>query len=66
MNVFKKHRLLAGKTITQVASDIGANTTSVSAWEKGERCPHPSRLKALANSYNCSVEELICAYESED
>ena len=52
-------------TQRQVAQAIDVRESTVSAWERGNTIPHlpPSKVKRLMEIYQCSLEELIQAFE---
>ncbi|RAM49461.1 MAG: XRE family transcriptional regulator [Hapalosiphonaceae cyanobacterium JJU2] len=57
-------RKRAGLTQRQVAQALDIQTQTVGSWEKGG-IPHlpPSKIKKLCEVFNCTLDELIEAYE---
>jgi transcriptional regulator with XRE-family HTH domain len=51
-------------TQRKVAQELDIRTQTVSAWEKGG-VPHlpPSKMKKLCDIYECTLDELIEAFE---
>lgn len=56
---FKSARLAAGKTVLEVAKEMGVSDAAVYMWETGQTMPNPKRLLKLAAYYGCTVDELI-------
>jgi transcriptional regulator with XRE-family HTH domain len=52
-------RLLAGKTLLEVAGDVGVSEATVSRWETGDREPRIEQLRALGKVYGLSVSALL-------
>ena len=59
MNSFKKARLVAGFTQTELAKKVGVSCVSVCQWESGKRLPRVGRLKTIAEALGTSVEKLL-------
>lgn len=55
----RAERARNGKTIYEVAQEIGVHPNAVSRWENGESEPTASNLIALCNIYNCTPEYLL-------
>lgn len=66
MNEYKKLRLTAGLTVSEVAKDIDVDESTIYSWEKGVSNPRVSRLKTLADKYGCSMAEIVQAYEAQN
>ncbi len=60
-------RKRAGLTQRQVAQALDIQTQTVGSWEKGG-IPHlpPSKVKKLCEVFNCTLDELIEAYERQE
>ena len=58
-------RKRAGLTQRQVAQALDIRSQTVGSWEKGV-IPHlpPSKLKKMMEVYNCTLDELIEAFET--
>ena len=58
-------RKRAGLTQRQVAQRLDIRSQTVGTWEKGG-VPHlpPSKMKKLCEAYNCTLDDLIEAFES--
>lgn len=65
MLLLKRHRIATGKTITQVASQLGVTPISVSRWENGLRAPRPGHLKKLARLLGMSPFDLSLIIEPD-
>lgn len=63
MNPFRKARMIAGITQTELAEKIGVSAVAVNKWENGHTFPSVKRLRAVANALNITVEELISEKE---
>ena len=59
MNKLKEYRLAAGLTQQFVALSLGVKAPSVNNWESGKSKPKTERLKALAELYGVSVDDLL-------
>jgi transcriptional regulator with XRE-family HTH domain len=51
-------RKKAGKKQEQVAEALNVDRTTISAWERGERTPHPQQRPAYADSLRITLTEL--------
>ncbi|RAM49462.1 MAG: XRE family transcriptional regulator [Hapalosiphonaceae cyanobacterium JJU2] len=60
-------RKRAGLSQRQVAQELDIRSQTVADWEKGRvpRLP-PSKLKRLCEIYNCTLDDLIDAFENPD
>lgn len=60
-------RKQAGLTQRQVAQALDIQTQTVGSWEKGG-VPHlpPSKIKKLCEVLNCSLDDLIEAFEESN
>ena len=54
----KLRKLRGDKTLQEVATAIGVNTTVISRYESGKRTPVPGTLKKLAHFYQTAYSEL--------
>ena len=59
MNNFKRARLIAGMTQSELAEKIGVTVVSVHQWESGRNLPKVKRLKSVAEALNTTVEYLL-------
>ncbi len=59
MNKLREYRLAAGLTQQFVALSLGVKAPSVNNWESGKSKPKTERLKALAELYGVTVDELL-------
>jgi len=60
---FRSARLAAGKTVAEVVKQFGISDAAVYMWETGQTMPKGTRLKAIADFYSCTVDELISGNE---
>lgn len=53
-------------TQRQVAQALDVRESTISQWERGQSAPHllPSKTKKLLEIYQCTIDELIEAFES--
>ena len=51
----KDLRLLSGRTLEEIASEVDASTATVSLWENGKRRPRPKALRRLAEYFKVSI-----------
>ena len=58
-NLFKLYRKRAGYSQKEVAEELHVTTAAVSSWEVGRYIPDPQNLKALADLYGVSVDQLL-------
>ncbi|NJL87578.1 MAG: helix-turn-helix transcriptional regulator [Leptolyngbyaceae cyanobacterium SM1_1_3] len=60
-------RKRSGLTQRQVAETLGKRVTTISDWERGATQPRLSlsEVKALMTLYQCSLDELIEAFETD-
>lgn len=58
-NLFKLYRKRAGYSQKEVASELSVTTAAVSSWEVGRYIPDPQNLKALADLYGVTVDQLL-------
>lgn len=65
MSNIKYLRRRAKLTQTEVASAIGVTQGTVSQWENGLSWPRPNKMKAIAQLYCCTLEELYEAQTSD-
>ena len=63
---FERLRLLAGMTMTDAAKALNVSVSTVSGWENKGRRPHPNMLKDIATAYDCSIEDIVNAYEAQN
>ena len=59
--VIRRKRLAAGKTMRQVALDLGVTERSVAGWESGETIPRPSHIEKLGAYYGITVQATVTA-----
>lgn len=59
MNSFKKARLVAGLTQTELAQKLGISAVSVHQWESGKNFPKAGRLHEVADVLGTTVEKLL-------
>ena len=59
LNSFKRARLLAGLTPTEVAKALGVSNVAVCQWETGKRMPRVKRLQTVADVLHTTVAELL-------
>lgn len=59
MNKLKRYRIAAGLTQQFVAISLGIKPPSVNNWESGKSKPRTEKLKALAELYGVSVDDLL-------
>jgi transcriptional regulator with XRE-family HTH domain len=57
--LIRLHRMLRGKTVTQVAKEVGVATSLVSRWETGDRQPSPRALIRLAAALDAPFTDLL-------
>lgn len=48
-----------GETNYRLAKEIGVSQTSIKSWKDGIRKPFPRHMKAIADHYGVTVEELV-------
>lgn len=58
-NGLRSARLRAHMTQVEVAERLGIKQSSVSQWEQGRFQPKVRLLPALADLYNCTIDELF-------
>ncbi len=59
MSRIKEFREKAGMTQFGLARIAGVKRSTVAMWETGRNMPHASKLPILAESLNCTVDELL-------
>lgn len=59
INNFKKARLIAGMTQSELADRIGVSTVAVHNWESGRNMPKAKRLNSVACALGTTVETLL-------
>lgn len=64
-NIFKKLRIKANKSQTDIAKKFNVTQSAVSKWETGKALPDPSMLTKIAEYYYVSVESLLKNYEEK-
>ena len=62
----KELRIKRNLSQAQLAEALHAGQTTISKWEKGERRPDPESLIKMATFFECSVDYLIGASETND
>ena len=55
----KELRKEKGYTQKQLAKEVKVSQSAVSLWEKGRTLPDTKTLKALANLFSCTTDELL-------
>jgi transcriptional regulator with XRE-family HTH domain len=60
-------RKRANLTQAELAQKIGRSPSTVAKWEAGDVVPRgtPSEIKKLCEVYQCSIEDLIEAFERQ-
>ncbi len=58
-------RKLTGLTQVQLAAELGLSVKTISDWEQNRSQPKlvPSQLKQMMSVYQCTLDELIAAFE---
>lgn len=56
---FRSAREKAGLTVLDVAKALGVSDAAVYYWETGKFLPKSSRLKAVAELFGCTVDDLL-------
>ncbi len=58
-------REVAGLTQTQIAAELGLTVRTIDDWEEKRSQPRlvPSQLKHLMLAYQCTLDELVAAFE---
>ncbi len=58
-------REVAGLTQTQIAAELGLTVRTIDDWEEKRSQPKlvPSQLKHLMLAYQCTLDELVAAFE---
>ena len=59
LNGFKKARIIAGLTQSEVARQLGVSAVSVHKWECGKGLPRVKRIGAVADVLHTTVENLL-------
>lgn len=57
--VFKRFRLIRGKSVEDISGYLGLSVDAYCQWESGEKEPDLEQLGAMAQYYNCSVDFLL-------
>ena len=65
MNILRKQRILAGKTIGDAAKESGFPYVTIWRWESGKCKPNPRNLKTMCDVYGCSMDDVIGIYSAE-
>ncbi len=55
----KHYRKCYNLSQTELAQIMGVKQTTISAWECGAREPNIHALKKMAETFNCTVDELL-------
>lgn len=63
MTNIKRLRLAKKLTQAYVANALDINAATLSKWEKGKMMPRASKLTALAEILDCSVDALLSGKE---
>lgn len=56
--IIKEKRLAKGWTTYRLANEIGVTHVTIGHWEKTQRFPNALYLTALADVFECSLDEL--------
>ena len=48
-----------------VAKKLGVTQSAISQWESGETMPSADKLKAIAELYQCTVDDLLAEDQGE-
>lgn len=48
-----------GETNYRLAKTLGVHQSSIANWKSGETTPHPKHLRALAEHFGVTVDELL-------
>ena len=56
---FLSERKIAGLSQADVAEALGISSASVCQWETGKTMPDPRKLPKIAETLNCTVDELL-------
>lgn len=59
MNAFAECRKRAGLTQAEAAELLQVERSTVAKWEIGAAMPRAETLRAVAKTYQCSLEELL-------
>ncbi len=60
---FKKARISAGLTVSEVCKELGVSDAAVYSWETGKWLPTGKRLLEVAKLYGCTTDELLSEEE---
>ena len=56
---FRKARLKAGMTVSEVMKALSVSDAAVYQWESGVNMPTCKRMIELSRLYGCTVDELL-------
>lgn len=56
---FRKARLAAGMTVSEVMKALSVSDAAVYQWETGVTMPTGKRMIELAKLYGCTVDDLL-------
>lgn len=56
---FSSARKKSGLSQAEVAEKIGVSSAAVCQWETGKTMPDPRKLPKIAETLNCTVDELL-------
>ena len=59
MSAIKARRLKLGMSQAELAQKMGVRQNTISGWERGTRQPSIAKIKQLALSLECSIEDLL-------
>lgn len=62
----KQARLNAGKSVSEVAHELGISEAAVYQWEAGDTSPRIEKLVTLARFFGCTVDFLLKEDDSKD
>ena len=56
---FRKMRMMAGMTITDLAKEVGVTSSTIHNWERGVSSPKARRIPALAKALHADANEIV-------
>ena len=63
---FRKARIAAGLSVSQVMEALGVSDAAVYQWETGVTTPSGKRLPEIAKLYGCTIDELLAPEDAEN
>lgn len=64
MTAFKRKRLAAGLTQSQLAKRMGVSQAAIGNWEAGRDIPSPEFIPRLAKLFKMSAEEVTYIFDA--